>query len=93
MTVAAAPLVEFTPTIGFKTPNGDPMNWQYIHDHHRPSRVPGWWREVTASLNNWVVHAEVRRDPTHIPKRGELEPLQITGKYYRLDNLREVPLV
>jgi len=86
------PELLFTPVVGFKTPNGDPMNWQYIHDHHRPSQVPGWYREVTAILNNWIVHAEVCRNPQYVQRPGELEPLLITGRYYSL-NLREVPLL
>jgi hypothetical protein len=83
----------FTPIAGFKTPNGEPMNWQYIHDHHRPTRIPGWLREVTAILNNVIVHAEVCRNPSHVPRPGEIEPLLITGRYYGLNGLREVPLL
>jgi len=48
---------------------------------------------VTAILNNVIVHAQVIRTPGYVPKPGELEPLVITGFYYGLNGLREVPLV
>lgn len=92
-TLNPMPPLLFAGVVGYKTPNGEPMNWQYIHDHHRSSPIPNWWREVTAILNNKIVHAEVKRDPTFVPKQGELEPLLLTGRYYWLGGLREIPLL
>ena len=87
------PPLMFTPPIGFKTPNGEPMNWQYLHDHHRATWVPGWWREATAILNNYIVHAQVIKDPNWVPHRGVTQPLVLTGHYYGLNGLREIPLL